>query len=53
MLKKEGLNIHKIQDWPIEKINWVPEDIKEKLIPPIQNLFTSFKTTLEMEGKPT
>lgn len=50
---KEGLNIHKIQDWPIEKINWVPEEIKEKLIPPIQSLFAGFKSTLEKEGKPT
>jgi hypothetical protein len=50
---KEGLNIHKIQDWPVEKINWVPEELKEKLIPPIQNIFAGFKATLEKEGKPT
>ncbi len=50
---KDGLNIHKIQDWPLDKINWVPEELKEKLIPPIQNLFSGFKATLEKEGKPT
>ncbi len=45
--KKEGLDIHQIQKWPIEKINWVPEELKEKLIPPIQNIFSGFKKELE------
>jgi len=44
---KENLNVRRIEDWPVEKINYVPEDLKEKLIPPIQNLFASFKSTLD------
>ncbi len=44
---KEGLNVRRIEDWPVEKINYVPEDLKEKLIPPIQNLFASFKSNLD------
>ena len=43
---KAGLNIRRVEDWPVEKINWVPEELKKKLIPPIQNLFASFKTHL-------
>ena len=41
---KENLNVRRVEDWPVEKINYVPEDLKEKLIPPIQNLFASFKS---------
>ena len=44
---KENLNVRRVEDWPVEKINYVPEDLKEKLIPPIQNLFASFKSTLD------
>ncbi|HAK37910.1 MAG: hypothetical protein QGG38_00500 [Nitrospinaceae bacterium] len=44
---KENLNVRRVEDWPVEKINYVPEDLKEKLIPPIQNLFSSFKSTLD------
>ena len=45
--RKKGLDISKIETWPIEKINWVPEELKEKLIPPIQNIFNRFKRELE------
>jgi len=45
--RKEGLDIHQIQKWPMEKINWVPEELKEKLIPPIQEIFSGFKKELE------
>ncbi len=41
-----GLDIHKVEDWPPEKINWVPPILKEKLIPPIQNLFAQFRENL-------
>ena len=47
---KAGLNIRRVEDWPVEKINWVPDELKEKLIPPIQNLFASFKTHLDQKG---
>ncbi len=42
-----GLNIHDSENWPVEKINWVPQVLKDKLIPPIQNLFYKFKSNLE------
>ena len=45
--KNEGLDIHTIENWPVERINWIPEELKEKLIPPIQNIFSGFKTELE------
>ena len=45
--RKEGLDIHTLENWPVEKINWVPEELKVRLIPPIQNLFKGFKAELE------
>jgi hypothetical protein len=42
-----GLDIHRVEDWPSEKINWVPPILKKKLIPPIQNLFAGFKQNIE------
>ena len=47
---KEDLNVRQIEDWPVEKINYVPEELKEKLIPPIKNLFASFKSNLDRKG---
>ena len=44
---KAGLDIRKMENWPLEKVNWVPEELKEKLIPPIQKIFAGFKTNLE------
>ncbi len=44
---KAGLDIYGVGDWPVEKINWVPEELKEKLIPPLQIFFRSFKTNLD------
>jgi len=46
---KAGLNIQNVENWPVEKINWVPDELKEKLIPPIQQMFAGFKTELEKE----
>ena len=45
--KKGGLDIHALEKWPVEKINWVPDELKEKLIPPIQQVFAGFKAELE------
>ena len=45
--KKQGLDIKAIETWPVEKINWIPEELKEKLIPPIQNIFKGFRKELE------
>lgn len=49
---KHGFNIHTAEDWPVDKINWVPPELKEKLIPPIKNLFAGFKETLEKKSRP-
>ena len=49
--RKKGLDISKIETWPVEKINWIPDELKEKLIPPIQNIFNGFKRELEATGK--
>jgi len=48
--QKAGLDIHKIGSWPVEKINWIPDELKEKLIPPIQDIFNGFKKELEASG---
>ena len=47
---KEGLNVRRVEDWPVEKINYVPEGLKEKLIPPIKNIFASFKSNLDRKN---
>lgn len=43
---KAGLDIRNMENWPVEKINWVPDELKEKLIPPIQQIFSGFKQNL-------
>ena len=43
---KAGLDIHTFEDWPVDKINWAPDDLKNKLIPPIQKLFRGFQENL-------
>ena len=49
LYKKAGLDIHSLENWPVEKINWVPDELKEKLVPPIQQVFAGFKAELEKE----
>lgn len=44
-----GLDVNLIESWPVEKINWVPDTLQEILIPPIQELFASFKSNLEQQ----
>jgi len=45
--KRYNLDIRKVEDWPVEKINWVPEELKEKLIHPLRETFSRFKINLE------
>ena len=45
--KKENLDIRKVEDWPVEKINYVPEELKEKLIPALQAPWKKFHMNLE------
>lgn len=33
------------------KINWVPDELQAKLIPPIQNIFATFKSKLHPSTK--
>ena len=47
--KRAGLDIHNMENWPVEKINWVPDELKEKIIPPIKKLFAGFKSELAKE----
>jgi hypothetical protein len=44
---KYGLDVAQVQDWPVEKINWVPDELQAKLIPPIQDIFATFKSNLD------
>lgn len=43
---KEGLDISKVEEWPIDRINRVPATLKAKLIPPLKMLFKGFKENL-------
>jgi len=44
---KHGLDVAQVQDWPMDKINWVPDELQAKLIPPIQDIFATFKSNLD------
>ena len=47
---KVGLDVRQVEDWPVEKINWVPDELKEILIPPIIDLFKGFRVNLEKKN---
>jgi len=49
---KYGLDVTQVQDWPVEKINWVPDELQAKLIPPIQDIFATFKSNLDPSPQP-
>ena len=51
--EKAGLDIYGVEEWPVEKINWVPDDLKEKLVPPLQKYFDDFKTHLDKKKLPS
>ncbi|NIY18610.1 MAG: hypothetical protein GWM98_29015 [Nitrospinaceae bacterium] len=48
--RQEGLNIHQIEDWPVEKINFVPQELKDKLIPYLEGTFERFRKNLAGVG---
>ncbi len=45
--KQHNLDIYKVEEWPAEKINWVPEELKEKLVHPLRETFSRFRINLE------
>jgi hypothetical protein len=45
--KKENLDVRNVEDWPIDKINFVPDELKEKLVPTLQAPWKKFQTNLE------
>jgi hypothetical protein len=49
---KYGLDVAQVQDWPVEKINWVPDELQAKLVPPIQDIFATFKSNLDPTPQP-
>lgn len=49
---KYELDVAQVQDWPVEKINWVPDELQAKLIPPIQDIFATFKSNLDSTPQP-
>jgi hypothetical protein len=48
--KQHNLDIYKVEEWPAEKINWVPEELKEKLVHPLRETFSRFRINLERGG---
>ena len=44
--RREGLDIHRIEDWPVEKINFVPQELKDKLVPYLEGTFDRFRKNL-------
>ncbi|MBT5549973.1 MAG: hypothetical protein HOJ79_05790 [Nitrospina sp.] len=44
---KENLDVRKVEDWPVEKINYVPDVLKNKLIPALQAPWKKFHANLE------
>ena len=45
--KKAGLDIKNIENWPVEKINWVPQELKGNVGRSLTDRFSSFKNNLE------
>ena len=45
--KKEGLDIKNVENWPIDKINWVPQELKENVGRSLIKKFSNFKSNLE------
>ncbi len=43
---QEGLDITRVDEWPVDRINRVPASLKAKLIPPLKALFRKFRDNL-------
>ena len=44
---KENLDVQNVEDWPVEKINYVPNELKEKLVPALQAPWKKFHANLK------
>lgn len=44
--KKAGLDIHQIEDWSADKINFVPQELKDTMIPYLEGTFERFRKNL-------
>ncbi len=47
---REGLDITRIEEWPVDRINRVPESLKARLIPPLKALFQKYRDNLKAEA---
>jgi hypothetical protein len=45
--KKKGLDVQNVEDWPVDKINYVPNELKEKLVPALQAPWKKFHVNLK------
>lgn len=45
--KKENLDVRNVEDWPVDKINYVPNELKEKLVPALQAPWIKFESNLD------
>jgi hypothetical protein len=48
--KEAGLDIHRVEDWPVDKINWVPDQLKKKVGASLLETFAGFKAHLEQKA---
>jgi len=44
--KKAGLDIHQVEDWPEDKINFVPQELKDTMIPYLEGTFERFRKNI-------
>ncbi len=49
---KENLDVRKVEDWPADKINHVPNELKEKLVPALQAPWKKFQANLKTKYGP-
>jgi hypothetical protein len=43
---RAGLNIHQVEEWPADKINFVPQELKDTMIPYLEGTFERFRKNL-------
>ncbi len=43
---RDGLDITRLEEWPVDRINRVPASLKSKLVPPLKAVFQRFRENL-------